>query len=104
MTTDNTAPRSGSAKAVEAKPEHHSTGELRAEAARARAELAGTLDAIEYKLNVPKQIKINTRRFTLGLHRLGDENPTALAGIALGAAAVVGTTVWWGVKTVLDRR
>jgi hypothetical protein len=53
---------------------------------------------------VPKQVKINTRRFTLGLHRLGDDNPLALAGIALGAAATVGTVVWWGVKTVLDRR
>jgi hypothetical protein len=91
-------------KTPEATPEHRSTSELRAEAERARAALAGTLDAIEYKLNVPKQIKINTRRFTLGLHKLGDENPAALAGIALAAAATVGTCVWWGVKTVLDRR
>jgi len=91
-------------KTPEATPEHRSTAELRAQAARARAELAGTLDAIEYKLNVPKQIKINTRRFTLGLHRLGDDNPAALAGIAFAAAAAAGTVVWWGVKTVLDRR
>lgn len=91
-------------KTPDTAPVHHSTAELRAEADRARAALAGTLDAIEYKLNVPKQIKINTRRFTLGLHRLGDDNPVALAGIALGAAATVGTIVWWGVKTVLDRR
>ncbi|MET0955443.1 DUF3618 domain-containing protein [Cryobacterium arcticum] len=98
MTTDDTR------NAPEAKPEHHSTAELRAEADRARAALAGTLDAIEYKLNVPKQVKINTRRFTLGLHRLGEDNPPALAGIAFAAAATVGTVVWWGVKTVLDRR
>jgi len=88
----------------ETQSEHRSTAELRAEADRARAALAGTLDAIEYKLNVPKQVKINGRRFTLGLHRLGEENPSALAGIALGAAAVVGTCVWFGVKAVLDRR
>ena len=88
----------------ETQSEHRSTAELRAEADRARAALAGTLDAIEYKLNVPKQIKINTRRFTFGLHRLGEDNPLALAGIALGAAAAAGTIVWWGVKTVLDRR
>jgi hypothetical protein len=84
--------------------EHRSTTELREEADRARAALAGTLDAIEYKLNVPKQVKINTRRVTLGLHKLGDENPAALAGIALAAASAVGTCVWWGLKTILDRR
>jgi hypothetical protein len=92
MTTDGT------------QSEHRSKAALRAEADRARAALAGTLDAIEYKLNVPKQVKINTRRLTLGLHRLGDENPAALAGIALAAASAVGTCVWWGLKTVLDRR
>jgi hypothetical protein len=84
--------------------ENKSKTELRAEAEHARVVLADTLDAIEYKLNVPKQVKINGRRFTLGLHRLGEENPSALAGIALGAAAVVGTCVWFGVKAVLDRR
>jgi hypothetical protein len=92
MTTDETQPGT------------RSTTELRAEADRARAALAGTLDAIEYKLNVPKQVKINTRRVTLGLHKLGDENPAALAGIALTAATAVGACVWWGLKTILDRR
>ena len=53
---------------------------------------------------MPKQVKINTRRVTLGLHRLGDDNPAALAGIALAAATAVGTCVWWGLKTILDRR
>ena len=84
--------------------DHRSTAAKRAEADRARAALAGTLDAIEYKLNVPKQVKINTRRLTLGLHKLGDDNPAARAGIALAAAATVGTCVWWGLRAVLDRR
>ena len=35
---------------------HRSTAELRGTAMAARAELASTLDAIEFKLNVPKQI------------------------------------------------
>lgn len=91
-------------KTPDTQPDNRSTAELRADAERARAALAGTLDAIEYKLNVPKQVKINTRRVTLGLHRLGDENPAALAGIALAAAATVGTCVWWGLRAVLDRR
>lgn len=97
MSTDDTG------KTAPAKPEQHSTAELRNEADRARAALAGTLDAIEYKLNVPKQVKITTRRFTLGLHRLGEDNPPALAGIAFAAAAAVGTVVWLGVKAVANR-
>ena len=75
-----------------------SQDELRAESSRARAELASTLDAIEYKFNVPKQIKITTRRVKVGLHKLGDENPAALIGIALGAAALSVGAVWLGVN------
>jgi hypothetical protein len=97
MTTDDTR------NTPQGKPEHRSTAQLRAEADRARSALAGTLDAIEYKLNVPKQVKINTRRVTLGLHRLGDENPPALAGIAFAAAAAVGTVVWLGARAIANR-
>lgn len=79
-------------------------GALRAEAAHARAELASTLDAIEYKLNVPKQIRIKTRRLKQGLHRLGKDNPAALLGISLGAAATAGLAVWLVAKAALDRR
>jgi hypothetical protein len=98
MSTDNDKTRAVAAV------EHKSTAQLREDAAHARVALADTLDAIEYKLNVPKQVRITGRRITLGLHRLGEENPPALAGIALGAAVVVGTTVWWGVTAVLNRR
>jgi hypothetical protein len=54
---------------------------------RARAELAATLDAIEYKLNVPK-------RTAEKVERLRKENPLVLVGIALGAAAAVAGAVW----------
>ena len=81
-----------------------SQGELRAESSRARAELASTLDAIEYKFNLPKQIKITTRRVKFGLHKLGDENPAALIGIALGAAALSVGAVWLGIKAAQARR
>jgi hypothetical protein len=83
---------------------HLGTVELRAEAARARAELAGTLDAIEYKLNLPKQVRRATRRLALGLRRLGEENPAALVGITLGAATAAGAAVWLGVRALLNRR
>lgn len=101
MSTEN---KSTEIKSIEHKSTEHVTkAELRAEAALARAQLASTLDAIEYKLNVPKQIKITIRRIVHGLHRLGDDNPTALVGVALGAAAAAGVAVWLGVQAVLKR-
>ncbi|KFF60232.1 hypothetical protein JF66_05870 [Cryobacterium sp. MLB-32] len=70
----------------------------------ARSELASTLDAIEFKLNLPKQLRITKRRMRLAMIRLGDDNPAALAGIALGVAASVGTIVWLGARAVLVKR
>ena len=82
---------------------HRSKAELRADAMTARAELARTLDAIEYKLNLPKQLRYRVRLLTLRLYRLGEDNPAALAGVAVAAALVAGAAVWRGVKTVQDR-
>ncbi|WP_233193201.1 DUF3618 domain-containing protein [Cryobacterium sp. Y29] len=79
-------------------------GDLRAEARHARAELASTLDAIEYKFNVPKQLRINRRRLTHALRQLGEDSPGALVGIALGAATVVGVIVWFGASAVAKNR
>ncbi|PPL19683.1 hypothetical protein GY24_04705 [Microterricola pindariensis] len=67
---------------------------------RARADLAATLDAIEDKLNVPKQIGLAAERGTERVRRLAAENPIALGAIALGAAAVVGLGVWGIVRAV----
>lgn len=80
-----------------------SLAELRADAARARAELASTLNALDHKLNVPKQIRIARRRITVGLHKLGAENPVALAGVAVAAAVVAGSAVWLGVRKITER-
>ena len=80
-----------------------SLAELRADAARARAELASTLNALDHKLNVPKQIRIARRRLTLGLHKLGEDNPVALLGVAVAAAVVAGTAVWLAVRKITDR-
>lgn len=80
-----------------------SLGEWRAEAARARAELASTLDALEYKANVPKRLHHARRELTGRLRRLGDENPAALFGMAAVAAAVAGTVAWLGARKVLNR-
>ncbi|WP_166982756.1 DUF3618 domain-containing protein [Paramicrobacterium fandaimingii] len=63
-------------------------------AAEARAELASTLDALEDKLNVPKQAKA---AFT----RLRAQNPTALVAGAAGIAAALGLGVWAAVRAVV---
>lgn len=64
--------------------------------AATRAQLFDTLDAIEDKLNVPKQIGIAASKVKRGI----DENPVPyLAGLAAGVAVVGGIVV-----TVLRRR
>ena len=77
---------------------------LRADARHARAELASTLDAIEYKFNLPKQLRISRRRLTHALRQLGEDSPAALVGIALGTATVVGVIVWFGASAVAKNR
>ncbi|WP_420369327.1 DUF3618 domain-containing protein [Curtobacterium sp. L1-20] len=64
--------------------------------AATRAQLFDTLDAIEDKLNVPKQIGIAASKVKRGI----DANPVPyLAGLAAGVAVVGGIVV-----TVLRRR
>lgn len=81
-----------------------SKAELRAKSVKARAALASTLDAIEYKFNIPKQLRITRRRVSRSLHELGEENGLALIGIALTAATVVGTVVWFGANAIVSAR
>ena len=90
--------------AVSTSSEKHSISDLRAEARHARSELASTLDAIEYKFNLPKQLRIRRRRVTHAVHQLGEDSPIALVGIALGAATVVGVVVWFGASAVVKNR
>lgn len=60
---------------------------------RARTELAATLDAIEYKVNVPK-------RTAERIQAMRRDNPVALAAIAAGVAVAVGGAVWGIVRLV----
>ena len=103
MSTEPHTRTSAAAQPAGAFPGTRSLAELRADAARARADLASTLNALDHKLNVPKQIRIARRRITLGLHKLGEENPVALVGVAVAAALVAGTAVWLGVRKITDR-
>ena len=97
--TDEAA--SGTVEVVKAAP--RSKTELRAEAARARVELAQTLDALEYKLNVPRQMRVRSRLLKVRLRELGEKNPLALAGIVLGAVSAAVGVVWVAVKAVQRR-
>ncbi|MDR6611660.1 DUF3618 domain-containing protein [Leifsonia sp. 1010] len=65
----------------------------RSDVDRARAELAATVEAIEYKLNVPK-------RAAETVERLRRDNPLALAGIAAAAVAATALAVWGVVRLV----
>ena len=60
----------------------------------ARAEFAGTLNALEDRLNLPRQAKRKARELKARLRVLADEQPGTVLGIAVGAVAVVGVTVW----------
>jgi hypothetical protein len=63
---------------------------------RARAELVSTINAIEYKLNVPKRAKRAARIFL-------QEHPAAFAAAGVAAVAAVGAAVWFGVSAIRRR-
>lgn len=63
---------------------------------RARAEFAGTLNALEDKLNLPKQARKKWRA-------LADERPGAAVAVAVGMVAAVGITVWLVVRANINR-
>ncbi|GAA1057801.1 hypothetical protein GCM10017608_02030 [Agromyces luteolus] len=69
----------------------------------ARDQLAGTLSALEEKLNVPKRAARATARAKRKMQRFADEQPGAAIALAVGVAAAVGVGVWLVVRANLDR-
>ena len=67
----------------------------RSDVDRARADLAAAIDAIQYKVNVPKRVSERVQR-------LRKENPAVLTGLLAGAAIVVAGAVW-GVVSLIRR-
>ena len=61
---------------------------------KARADLAATLEAIEDKLNLPKQARLAVERARRRVEDLRTENPMALVAVAAGAAVLIGGAVW----------
>ncbi|GAA2030919.1 hypothetical protein GCM10009819_13390 [Agromyces tropicus] len=68
----------------------------------ARDQLAGTLSALEEKLNVPKRVARATGRAKRRVQRFADEQPGAAIVVAVGVVAAVGVGVWLVVRATLD--
>ncbi|WP_173922615.1 DUF3618 domain-containing protein [Agromyces sp. Marseille-P2726] len=77
--------------------------EAKVNSERARAQFANTLNALEDKLNVPKQVGLRVDRAKVRLRRMADEEPGTAIALAVGVAAAVGVTVWLVVRSVADR-
>ena len=66
-----------------------SDAQLRADIQRARDELAQTLDALEYKLDVPARGRELLDSTTRTLARKWDDNPLLVGGIVAGAIVAI---------------
>lgn len=73
--------------------------QARAASRRARDEFARTLDALEEKLNVPKQVGRRVDRAKVSLKAFYDEQPGVAIAAAAGVAAAVGGLVWLVVRS-----
>jgi len=100
MTAATDAPRP-SKRAVAERERNLTRVEARAASAQARAEFAGTLNALEDKLNVPKQVGLRVDRAKASMKSFYDEQPGAAIAAAVGVAAAVGGLVWLIVRSKL---
>ncbi|MCM3659241.1 hypothetical protein M3147_18460 [Agromyces mediolanus] len=93
MTAATDAPGAGSKR--EQKTRERNLGRVRARAAvvDARAEFASTLNALEDKLNVPKQLGIRVDRAKVKARVFADRNPAGAVAVAIGAVVVVAGVV-----------
>ena len=71
-------------------------GEIRSDIESTRAQLAETLDAIEDKLNLPKQAGLAAGRVRSKVSELQKDNPVVLyASGAIAVLGVVGGVLLW---------
>lgn len=77
-------------------------GQLKADIERARSELAATLDAIEYKVNVPRKVRTAQRTLERKIQVVRRQNPSALIAGAIGAAAAVGLVAWGIARQLIE--
>lgn len=67
---------------------------------RARSDFASTLNALEDKLNVPKQVSRASARTKVKLRRFAKEQPAAAVAAAASVALAVGGAVFLAVRAV----
>lgn len=70
-------------------------GELRSDIESTREKLAQTLDAIEDKLNVPKQAKRAAERARGAFDKLNKENPVVVYATAGAVVLAAGGLIAW---------
>jgi hypothetical protein len=89
----------------DSKPEapKRSSAQLAADIVKNREAIAANLDAIEYKLNVPKQARLLAADVSNKIRVLRDENPVALAAGVGGLAVAVGGAVFLAVRLIIRR-
>ncbi|KAB1654555.1 DUF3618 domain-containing protein [Pseudoclavibacter chungangensis] len=69
-------------------------GELRDDIARSREQLASTLDALEYKFDIPARLPEFVETGKRSAAKLWDDNPLLVIGVGVGVAvAVIGAIV-----------
>lgn len=100
MTAATDAPRPSKRETAE-RARNLTRVEARAASAQARAEFAGTLNALEDKLNVPKQVGRRVDRAKASLKAFYDEQPGVAVAAAVGVAVAVGGIVWLVVRSKL---
>lgn len=83
--------------------EQLSKDELAEHVASTRARLASTLDALEDKANVPKQLKKGATAQAVRLRKLRREKPLVFAAVVVGGAAVTAGILALVVKSVTKR-
>ncbi|MFB2579983.1 DUF3618 domain-containing protein [Herbiconiux sp. P15] len=86
-----------------ASPEKRSSADLHADIEKTRADLRATLDAIEFKLNVPKQARHAAHRLKSSVNRFRAANPVAFAAVVAGAAALVVTAGVLGYRSASSK-
>ncbi|GAA1801074.1 DUF3618 domain-containing protein [Agromyces neolithicus] len=99
---DATAPRPAGRNA-KARERNLTRVQARVASQQARAEFAATLNSLEDKLNVPKQVGIRVDRAKTAAREFYDEQPGPAIAAAVGIVAAVGVAVWLVVRaTVRD--
>jgi hypothetical protein len=80
-----------------------SRAELEQHVASTRARLASTLDALEDKANVPKQLRKGATAQAVKLKKLRRQQPLVFAAVVVGGAAVAAGILALVVKSVTKR-